>query len=83
MTERDIIQLAAILVNEHGHLAPEIAQRRRSQHEQEPHSDGFRLWTRIAAATDRLLRLREASRAADTPSWRPRTPPVSAGAKRA
>ena len=57
MTEQEIIELAAILVNEHGHAALAVAEQRRDQH---PHySDSFRLWSRIAEATARLLRLRE------------------------
>ncbi len=60
MTEQEITELAAILVNEHGHTALEVAERRKAQYAQEPHSDGFLLWSRIAAATARLLRVREA-----------------------
>jgi len=59
MTEQEITELAAILVNEHGHTALDIAERRRAQYAQEPHSDGYLLWSRIAAATARLLRVRE------------------------
>ena len=54
MTEQEIIELAAILVNEHGHAARDVAERRQSQHA--PHSYSYRLWTRIAEATARLLR---------------------------
>jgi hypothetical protein len=55
MTERDIIELAAILVNEHGPEALEIAERRRANFAPMPNSSGYRLWTRIAAATAHLL----------------------------
>jgi hypothetical protein len=59
MTEQEIAELAAILVNEHGHAAYEFALRRQAQHAHEPRSDSFQLWTRIANATARLLRVRE------------------------
>jgi hypothetical protein len=59
MIEQEIIELAAILVNEHGHAALEIAERRRDQHAHEPHSDAYRLWARIAIATARLLRAKQ------------------------
>lgn len=55
MTEREIGELAAILVNEHGRAASEVAERRRAQFAHTPGSYSFRLWTRIAAATARLL----------------------------
>ncbi len=58
MTEQEITELAAILVNEHGHAALDIAERRRDQHADEPSSDSFRLWSSIADATARLLRIR-------------------------
>src|SRR5258706_347819 len=32
MTQQEIIELAAILVNEHGHAARDVAERRRNQH---------------------------------------------------
>jgi hypothetical protein len=59
MSDREIIELAAILLNEHGSAALEVAQRRRAQFAHSPHSYGFRLWTRIAAATARLLRVKQ------------------------
>lgn len=59
MTEQEIVELAAILVNEHGHAALAVAERRRDQHAHEPHSDAYRLWSRIAVATARLLRVRQ------------------------
>ena len=62
MTEQEIVELAAILVDEHGHAAGAIAARRRDQHAHEPHSDAFRLWSRIAAATERLLRTKQRDR---------------------
>src|SRR5947199_5912837 len=55
MTDQEVDELAAILVNEHGNAAREVAEERRSLHESG--SDGFRLWTRIAAAVGRMLRL--------------------------
>lgn len=58
MTERDIAELAAILINEHGSAALRIARGRRAQFAREPRSESFRLWRRIAAATARLLRRR-------------------------
>ncbi|MBV9827986.1 MAG: hypothetical protein JO001_20325 [Alphaproteobacteria bacterium] len=57
MTDQDVIELAAILVNEHGHAALEIAKRRKAQHAHEPLGDGFLLWGRIVDATARLLRI--------------------------
>jgi hypothetical protein len=59
MSEREIIELAAILVNEHGHAALDVAERRRDQHARDRGSAAYRLWTRIAAATGRLLRMRQ------------------------
>ena len=56
MSEQEITELAAILVNEHGHAARDVAKRRRNQHAR--HSYSYRLWTRIAEATARLLRMR-------------------------
>ena len=56
MTEQDIAELAAILVNEHGHAAIDIAERHKAQYAHEPLSDAYRLWSQIAAATARLLR---------------------------
>jgi hypothetical protein len=53
MSEREIVELAAILVNEHGHAAREVAERRRDQHSRQ--SASFRLWSEIAEATARLL----------------------------
>jgi hypothetical protein len=60
MTQQEIIELAAILVNEHGHAAHDIAERRRNQHA--PTSYSYRLWTKIAEATARLLRTRQGRR---------------------
>jgi hypothetical protein len=54
MTQQEIIELAAILVNEHGNEARDVAERRRNQHA--PSSYSYRLWTKIADATARLLR---------------------------
>ena len=57
MTDQEITELAAILVNEYGNSALGVAERRRDQHAHEPNSDSYRVWARIAAATDRLLRV--------------------------
>jgi hypothetical protein len=57
MTDQEVKELAAILVHEHGNAALEVAEDRRSLHDSE--SDGFRLWTRIAMAVTRLLRIRQ------------------------
>ena len=59
MSEREIIELAAILVNEHGHSALDVAERRRDQHARNRQSASYRLWTKIAAATARLLRIKQ------------------------
>lgn len=59
MSEQEIVELAAILVNEHGQAALAVAERRRDQHAHERQADAFRLWSRIAAATARLLRLKQ------------------------
>ena len=50
MTEREIEELAAILVNEHGDDALRVAARRRDELARQRGSDAFRLWTAIAAA---------------------------------
>ena len=57
MTDQEVDELAAILVHEHGKAALEVAEDRRSLHESG--SDGFGLWSRIAAAVARLLRIRQ------------------------
>jgi hypothetical protein len=57
MTDQEVKELAAILVHEHGNAALEVAEDRRSLHDSG--SDGFRLWTRIAVAVTRLLRIRQ------------------------
>ena len=66
MTQQEIIELAAILINEHGEAALEVAERRRDQFAHEPHSDAFRLWSQIANETARLLRVRQPERVAGT-----------------
>jgi hypothetical protein len=55
MSEQEILELAAILIDEHGPVALAVAGRRRDQHAHEPASDAFRLWGRIAEATRHLL----------------------------
>jgi hypothetical protein len=62
MSEQEITELAAILVNEHGFAALDVAERRRRQHARNPRSDAYRLWTRIAEATLRLLRAKRRRR---------------------
>ena len=66
MTQQEISELAAILVNEHGHAALDIAQRRQNQYAHEPLSDAFLLWSQIAEITGRLLRVRDARQASHT-----------------
>ena len=63
MSDKQIIELAAILVNEYGHVAVQIAERRRDQHADKPHSNSYRVWARIAEATARLLRVSRRQRA--------------------
>jgi len=55
MTDQDITELAAILVNEHGHSALRIARARRDQHRHEPHSTAYQLWDEIQRAVEDLL----------------------------
>jgi hypothetical protein len=57
MSEKQIIELAAILINEYGHAAVQVAEHRRDQHADRPHSDAYRLWAQIAGATARLLQV--------------------------
>jgi hypothetical protein len=64
MSEKQIIELAAILVNEYGHVALQIAERRRDQHADKPHSDSYRVWARIAEAAARLVRISRRPRVA-------------------
>jgi hypothetical protein len=56
MTDQEVDELAAILVLEHGNAARDVAEERRSLHESG--SDGIHLWTRLAGAVSRLLRLK-------------------------
>ena len=53
MTDQEIEELAAILVQEHGPAALNMAENRRSLHAQG--SVSFRLWTQIAEAVGRLI----------------------------
>ncbi len=53
MTDQEVEELAAILVQEHGHAALNVAENRRTLHA--PGSDSLRLWTRIAEAVVRLI----------------------------
>ena len=57
MTDQEVDELAAILVHEHGSAAREVAEDRRSRHENG--TDGYRVWTRIADAVMRVLRLKQ------------------------
>jgi hypothetical protein len=61
MMEREIVELAAILVNQHGYAALDAAERRRDQHTN-VRSDAYRLWARIAVGVRRLLRVNERRR---------------------
>lgn len=58
MTQQEIVELAAILVQEHGRRAIQMAEARKAQHAHEPHSDAYRLWSRIAIAVTRRLATR-------------------------
>ena len=62
MSDREIIELAAILINEYGHAALNVAERRRDQHAHKPDSDAYCVWARIVEATARLLRVRQRER---------------------
>ena len=53
MTDQEVEELAAILVQEHGPAALNVAENRRSLHARG--SDSFELWTRIAEAVGRLI----------------------------
>ncbi len=53
MTDQEVEELAAILVQEHGNAALKVAENRRSLHALG--SDSFELWTRIAEAVGRLI----------------------------
>ena len=53
MTDQEIEELAAILVQEHGDAALNVAENRRSLHAHG--SDSFELWTRIAEAVGRRI----------------------------
>jgi hypothetical protein len=53
MTDHEVDELAAILVQEHGTAALNVAETRRSLHARA--SDSFQLWTRIAEAVARLV----------------------------
>ena len=55
MTEQEVSELAAILVDEHGEAALIVAERRREQFAYKPKSPAFRLWSRIAVAVARRL----------------------------
>ena len=39
MTDKQISELAAILVNEYGHAALQVAEKRRDQYADKPHSE--------------------------------------------
>ena len=56
MKRREVFELAAILVNDRGPEAVQFARRRQAQCM--PRSESYRLWSRIVAATSRLLRKR-------------------------
>jgi hypothetical protein len=56
MREREIVELAGILVNEHGYAALSIAERRRDQYARLANPAAHDLWSQIARATAHLLR---------------------------
>jgi hypothetical protein len=58
MRQRQIEELAAILINEHGREALSLARRRQAQHADNPRSGLFRVWRSIGRAAERLLRQR-------------------------
>jgi hypothetical protein len=64
MDEREVRELAAILIAEHGPRAIEVAARRREQYAHRPRSEVFRLWSSIGSAAAQLLRRRERKRRA-------------------
>jgi len=53
MTDQEVEELAAILVQDHGPAAFKVAENRRSLHAQG--SDSFELWTQIAEAVGRQI----------------------------
>lgn len=53
MTDQEVEELAAILVQEHGPAALKVAENRRSLHARG--SDSFQLWTQIAEAVVRMI----------------------------
>jgi hypothetical protein len=53
MTDQEVEELAAILVQEHGPAALNVAENRRSLHARG--SDSFQLWTQIAEAVVRMI----------------------------
>ena len=53
MTDQEVDELAAILVQEHGPAALNVAENRRSLHARG--SDSFQLWTQIAEAVVRMI----------------------------
>jgi sugar (pentulose or hexulose) kinase len=59
MNDREVRELAAILVEEHGSRAIEVAERRQAEHADRPGSELSRLWAAIRAATAQLLRRRK------------------------
>jgi len=59
MTSRETIQIAANLIDEHGDQALAVAEERRDQFANVPHSDAYHHWSRVAAMTARLLQAKE------------------------
>ena len=53
MTDQEVEELAAILFQEHGDAALNVAENRRSLYARG--SDSFELWTRIAEAVGRRI----------------------------
>ncbi|HJU20827.1 MAG TPA: hypothetical protein VJ770_30640 [Stellaceae bacterium] len=64
MNEREVRELAAILIEEHGRRAVAVAARRRAQYASRPCSEIFQLWNSIGTAAAQLLRRRRRARRA-------------------
>jgi len=59
MNDREVQELAAILVEEHGGRAVEVAERRQAEYADRPGSEVSLLWAAIRAAAAQLLRRRK------------------------
>lgn len=56
MEKREVRELAAILVAEHGSHAVAVAAQRQAQYARWPRSEIFQLWNAIRAAAAQILR---------------------------